>query len=132
MPDRIDKTEDQWKQELTDEQFAVCREKGTEQPFTGKYESCKDDGVYVCVCCGQELFDADFKFDSGTGWPSFTRPVEGENVKTEADTSHGMVRTEVMCSRCDAHLGHVFDDAPLDTGKRFCINSVSLDLKAKK
>lgn len=132
MPERVSKTDEEWKQELTDEQYAVCREKGTEAPFTGKYDGCKDDGVYVCVCCGLELFDSGFKFDSRSGWPSFTRAVEAENVKTEVDTSAGMVRTEVMCASCDAHLGHVFDDAPIDTGKRFCINSVSLDLKTKR
>ncbi len=132
MPKRVEKTESEWREKLSPEQYQVCREKGTEAPFSGKYDSCKDDGVYICVCCGQELFDAGFKFDSGSGWPSFTRPTGDDHVKTETDTSQGMVRTEVLCSACDAHLGHVFPDAPLDTGERYCINSVSLDLKARK
>ena len=132
MVRRVEKTDAEWRDELTPEQFEVCRQRGTEQPFTGKYDSCKDDGVYVCTCCGQELFDARYKFDSRSGWPSFTRPTQDENVSTETDTSGGMVRTEVKCATCDSHLGHVFPDAPLDTGDRYCINSVSLDLKARK
>jgi peptide-methionine (R)-S-oxide reductase len=129
---RTEKNDAEWRDELTPEQYEVCREKGTEAPFTGKYDHCTDDGTYVCVCCGQELFSADYKYDSGSGWPSFTRPLEDENVVTDTDSSLGMVRTEVMCSGCDAHLGHVFEDAPLDSGKRYCINSVALDLKASK
>ncbi len=132
MVQRVEKTDAEWRDELTPEQYEVCRQRGTEQPFQGKYDSCKDDGVYVCTCCGQELFDARYKFDSRSGWPSFTRPTQDENVSTETDTSGGMVRTEVNCAACDAHLGHVFPDAPLDTGERYCINSVSLDLKARK
>ena len=121
---RDEKTDAEWREQLTAEQYAVCREKGTEAPFTGKYEHCTDEGTYVCVCCGQELFSADYKYDSRSGWPSFTRPVKGESVTTATDAGQGMIRTEVMCSNCDAHLGHVFDDAPLETGKRYCINSV--------
>ena len=132
MPKHVDKTEEEWRVELTPEQYQVCREKGTEEPFTGKYDGCKDDGIYVCACCGQELFDARYKYDSGSGWPSFTRPCDEEAVHEQADTSHGTVRTEVTCSACEAHLGHVFPDAPIDTGQRYCINSVSLDLKARK
>ncbi len=132
MVRRVDKTDAEWHEELSPEQYQVCREQGTEPPFTGKYDGCKDDGVYVCVCCGQELFDSEYKYDSGSGWPSFTRPREDENVATATDASQGMVRTEVKCSACDAHLGHVFPDAPLDTGQRYCINSVSLDLKTRK
>ncbi len=132
MVRRVEKTDAEWRDELTPEQYEVCRQRGTEQPFTGKYDSCKDDGIYVCACCGQELFDARYKFDSGSGWPSFTRPARDENVSTETDTSSGMVRTEVKCAACDSHLGHVFPDAPLDTGDRYCINSVSLDLKTRK
>ncbi len=132
MVRRVEKTDAEWHDELTPEEYEVCRQKGTERPFTGKYDSCKDDGVYVCTCCGQDLFDARYKFDSGSGWPSFTRPARDENVSTETDTSSGMVRTEVKCAACDSHLGHVFPDAPLDTGDRYCINSVSLDLKTRK
>lgn len=132
MVRRVEKTDAEWHDELTPEQYEVCREGATERPFTGKYDSCKDDGIYVCACCGQELFDARYKFDSGSGWPSFTRPARDENVSTETDTSTGMVRTEVKCAACDSHLGHVFPDAPLDTGDRYCINSASLDLKARK
>jgi peptide-methionine (R)-S-oxide reductase len=132
MARHVEKTDAEWREQLTPEQYDVCRQQATEAPFSGKYDACKDDGVYVCVCCGQELFDAEYKFDSGSGWPSFTRPVEDGNVDTEADQSRGMVRTEVKCSACDAHLGHVFPDAPLDTGDRYCINSASIDLKARK
>jgi peptide-methionine (R)-S-oxide reductase len=132
MTKRVEKTEPEWRSELTPEQYEVCREKGTEAPFTGKYDGCKDDGIYVCACCGQELFDARYKYDSGSGWPSFTRPSDEGAVQEHADTSQGMARTEVTCSSCDAHLGHVFPDSPIDTGQRFCINSVSLDLKTRK
>lgn len=125
---RIDKTEEEWKEMLTPEQYAVCRKKGTERAFTGKYFNCSEDGIYRCVCCGNELFSSDKKFDSGTGWPSFYAPMDKDSVKTESDDSLGMHRVEVMCSACNAHLGHVFDDGPEPTGQRFCINSVSLKL----
>src|SRR5262245_39717130 len=110
--DKIHKTDAEWRQELTEEQFQVTRKRGTERPFTGEYCHAKKDGVYTCVCCGQPLFDSKTKFDSGSGWPSFYQPIDEEKVASESDASHGMVRTEVLCSRCDAHLGHVFEDGP--------------------
>ena len=125
------KTDEEWKKTLTPEQYNVCRNKDTERPFTGKYNDCKEKGVYKCSCCGNELFDSDTKFESGTGWPSFNQPINDENVKCESDSSMGMVRTEVMCKKCGAHLGHVFDDGPQPTNLRFCINSISLDLDKK-
>ena len=125
---RVDKTEKEWQEDLTPEQFAVCRKKGTERAFTGKYFNSKEDGIYRCVCCGNELFSSETKFDSGTGWPSFFAPKNEDSVKTEFDGSHGMPRVEVLCSACDAHLGHVFEDGPEPTGQRFCINSVALKL----
>lgn len=132
MKDKIEKSEEEWEKELTPEQFQVCRMKGTEPPFTGKYYKTKDSGVYLCSACGNELFDSDTKYESGSGWPSFYKPIDQENVETEDDDSHGMRRTEVMCGKCGAHLGHVFPDGPKPTGLRYCINSVSLKLDAKK
>jgi peptide-methionine (R)-S-oxide reductase len=132
MKDKIQKTDAEWKEELTPEQYQVCRMKGTERPFTGEYYKTKDPGVYKCAACGNELFDSTTKYDSGTGWPSFYKPIAEENVDTEEDTSYGTSRTEVMCSKCGAHLGHVFPDGPRPTGMRYCINSVSLKLDPKK
>ncbi len=128
MKNKIQKTDEEWKKELTPEQYEVCRNKGTEPPFTGEYANSKEPGIYKCVACGNELFDAATKFDSGTGWPSFYKPISEENVLTEDDTSYGMRRTEVMCGACGAHLGHVFPDGPRPTGLRYCINSVALNL----
>jgi len=131
MNKKVEKTEEEWKKELTPEQYSVCREKGTERPFTGEYNKSKEPGVYKCVACGNQLFDSKTKFDSGTGWPSFYQPISGENVETEEDGAYGMRRTEVMCSACGAHLGHVFPDGPRPTGLRYCINSVALKLDKK-
>ena len=129
--ENVSKTDEEWKESLTPEQYNVCRKKDTERPFTGKYHDCKEKGMYKCSCCGNELFDSETKFDSGTGWPSFYKPSNDENVKYESDSSFGMTRTEVMCKKCGAHLGHVFDDGPQPTNLRYCINSVSLDLEKK-
>lgn len=131
MTDKISKSDAEWRDELDAETFQVARQKGTERAFTGAYWDCHDDGVYRCACCGEPLFDAADKFDSGTGWPSFTRPKEDGAVETEMDNAYGMIRTEVTCARCDAHLGHVFPDGPKPTGLRYCINSVSLRLDKK-
>ena len=125
--DKVKKTDKEWKELLTSEQYAVTRKKATERPFTGKYHDNKRKGIYKCVCCGSELFHSGAKFDSGTGWPSFYESLKEENIKMEVDRSHGLVRTEVLCSKCEAHLGHVFPDGPNPTGIRFCVNSQSLD-----
>ncbi|MDO8510401.1 MAG: peptide-methionine (R)-S-oxide reductase MsrB [bacterium] len=126
--DKIQKTDEEWERELTPEQYRIMREKQTEVPYSGKYVHTKDKGVYRCAACGAELFSSDTKFDSGTGWPSFAEVLGNDRVKTGHDTSSGMERVEVTCARCGAHLGHVFDDGPTETGKRYCINSVCLDL----
>ena len=128
--DKVNKTDDEWQQQLTPEQFAVCRQKGTEPAFTGEYWDCKEDGMYQCACCGADLFASKNKFDSGTGWPSFSAPASGDMVREDADISHGMRRVEVLCARCESHLGHVFEDGPSETGLRYCINSASLTLES--
>jgi len=132
MEKKVVKTDEEWKKELTADQYNVCRMKGTERPFTGEYYQTKTPGVYTCSCCGAELFDSNTKYDSGSGWPSFYQPTDKDKVQEETDRSHGMTRTEVMCKNCGAHLGHVFPDGPKPTGLRYCINSVSLKLKPKE
>jgi peptide-methionine (R)-S-oxide reductase len=131
--EKVKKSEHEWRNELTPEQYEVVRNKGTEAPFTSELNDVKEPGQFVCVACGQPLFDSEHKFDSGTGWPSFDRPMDDEKVETETDKSLFMKRTEVLCSRCDAHLGHVFDDGPADTtGQRYCINGCALEFKPEE
>jgi peptide-methionine (R)-S-oxide reductase len=129
MAEKVGKPETEWKEKLTPEQYHVTQEAGTERAFTGKYWKTKDPGMYHCVCCGEPLFDSETKFDSGTGWPSFYQPAEQGKVIEHKDSTYGMVRTEVRCAKCDAHLGHVFEDGPTPTGLRYCMNSAALDLK---
>jgi peptide-methionine (R)-S-oxide reductase len=133
MTEKIRKSEEEWRKQLTPEQYAVTRQKATERPFTGQYDKVTTPGVYHCICCGEALFESDAKFDAGCGWPSFAVPIAETHVAEETDRSHGMTRTEVMCAKCDAHLGHVFDDGPREMGGlRYCINSASLKLDPKE
>lgn len=132
MADKVVKSEAEWREELSPEEFHVLRQKGTERAFTGEYNDCKEPGTYLCRACGQALFESDAKYDSGSGWPSFYQPIGEDRVTEERDMSHGMIRTEVMCSRCGSHLGHVFPDGPRPTGLRYCMNSLSLRHEPEK
>ena len=132
MTVKIKKTEEQWQHDLTAEEYVVCRQKGTEKPFSGEYYDSKEDGMYLCRCCGEPLFSSSAKYDSGTGWPSFYRPATGTGVEEARDSSLAMSRTEILCSRCGSHLGHVFPDGPQPTGLRYCVNSLSLKLEKKE
>ena len=129
MTQSVQRSDDDWRRELTPEQYAVCRCSATEPPFSGRYWDTKTPGAYACVCCGQELFSSSSKYDSGSGWPSYWQPIAPDRVSERSDQSHGMIRTEVRCSGCGAHLGHLFDDGPPPTGLRYCINSAALTLK---
>ena len=131
MTEKISKNDTEWQEQLSPEQFRICRKKGTEQAFSGNYWDTKEIGIYQCTCCGNELFDSNSKFDSGTGWPSFYQAVDSEQIATKEDSSLFMKRTEVLCNKCDSHLGHLFPDGPQPTGLRYCINSASLKLKKK-
>jgi len=132
MKEKIEKSDDEWQNELTEEEYMVCRQKGTERPFTGEYNDSKEQGVYQCRCCGEPLFSSDTKYDSGSGWPSFFQALTDDGVAEEQDSAHGMSRTEIQCSRCGSHLGHVFPDGPQPTGLRYCVNSLSLKLDKNK
>jgi len=131
MGRRVEKTDPEWLEQLGPQRYAVCRRKGTEPAWSGEYHDCKDEGIYRCACCGEPLFDSETKYDSGTGWPSFWAPIAPESVSELSDTSHGMIRTEVLCAVCDGHLGHVFPDGPEPTGRRYCLNSASITLDRK-